>query len=888
MDDTLPGTVLDGRYKIVKLLGTGGMGRVYEAYHEVLQRRVAVKFLLSVSPQALKRFERECQALKTISHESIPEVYACGTAPDGLSFMVMEFCDGKTLHQIIEHETVLSPEFVRNVAVSVGECLSATHAAGIVHRDIKPSNIIVADEEGFKVKLLDFGIAHATAGDTCLTGTNEILGSLAYLSPEHLASKKLDARSDLFSLGCVMYRALSGTDAIDVSKGIAGVMKIAERRRLPSSVPLFLRNAVDKCLAINIENRFSSADELVEVLRTETTCTVVAESASKHFGLRASLATVVLLLIGLALFAVNHSSPLGPEVGPRELKAKVDSLPERPREIVPFAEKKFKELAPAVVRARIHQMESTGTKGSVDAALHLRRYLALRLIDIGDFTAAETESGELIRRCQTGRGSAATTSQLLPLARAMFAEIRIASNRFDRATLRMIKQNEKVADSVGFSPEASGQFHEQSGDAYAYEREYRQAIGQYKKAIEKFQTIGLAQREIGCFEKAKKCAEAIPDPEEVGRSTEGLNKCNLILYLQSGTDRSSVNTPETRDMELVYQANTSYCKPGTPALTYSRLSGLAGRIASRYQTARNSKLSNQWFLKEFTVAKQHLPSSESVALLQEAVNGLRVNGYKSLAPYVLYTFRTVVQAAHGAVLSDKVIDRGFKWDCIEAARERSTDSVALIRLVGNVVRKNLADSRTTAAELVYLANLLAPIEGAGGESARTRPALMLVQARVKGQPVTTEPVYAEFLHHLGTNCAVFHEYGESLAAMKDAYQICQRKGSSAHMQAVACVHLANAYQKVNDDDRALVYFEKASDACTTAIRDPKTPQEITNSVTLMAGSEYARARIFVSRGDIATAHKIYQEQEKVWAQYHFGDDRVVSGFRALIAQHGKK
>ncbi|MBY0548912.1 MAG: serine/threonine protein kinase [Candidatus Obscuribacterales bacterium] len=887
MDDTLRGTVLDGRYKIIRLLGAGGMGRVYEAYHEVLQRRVAVKFLLSVSPQALKRFERECQALKSINQQSIPEVYACGTSPDGLSFLVMELCEGKTLQQILDQKTVLSPDFVRNLAISVGECLSATHAAGLVHRDIKPSNIMVADDEGLKVKLLDFGIAHATAGDASLTGTNEVLGSLAYLSPEHLTSKELDARSDLFSLGCVMYRALSGADAVDESKGIAGVLRIAERKRLPLSVPPYLRKAIDKCLCVKIENRFASADELVEVLKTETTCTVAAESASKHFGLRASLATVVLLLIGLVLFAVSHSSPFGPEVGPRELKAKVDSLPERPREIVPFAEKEFKELAPAVVRARIHQMESTGTKDSVDEALHLRRFLALRLIDTRDFAAAETETVELIRRCKTGRGSAATTSQLLPLARAMFAEIRIVSNRLDRATLRMIEQNENIADSVGISPEASGLFHEQSGDAYSYERQYRQAIGQYKKAIEKFRTVGLAQREMGCFKKAKKCAEAIPDSGEVERYTEGLNKCNLIRYLQSGTDRSSVNTPETRDMELVYQANTSYCKSGTPTLTYSRLSGLAGRIASRYQTARNSKLSNQWFLKEFTVAKQYLPASESLALLQEAVNGLRVNGYTPLAPYVLYTFRTVVQAAHGAVLSGKVIDRRFNLDCIEAARERSTDSVALIRLVGNVVRKNLADSRTTAAELVYLANFLAPIEGVGGESARTRPALRLVQARVKGQPVTTELDYAEFLHNLGTNCAIYHEYDESLAAMKDAYQICQRKNSSADIQAVACVHLANAYQKVNDDDRALVYFEKASDACTTAIRDPKTPQELTNVLGVMSEAEYARALVAVRRGDIAKAARLLRDQEKVWAPYHYRSE-VVTAFRGLIAQNRDK
>lgn len=888
MDDTLPGTVLDGRYKIVKLLGTGGMGRVYEAHHEVLQRRVAVKFLLSVSPQALKRFERECQALKTINHESIPEVYACGTSPDGLSYMVMEFCEGRTLQQILDQETRLSSEFVRNMAVAVGECLRATHAAGIVHRDIKPSNIMVADEEGFKVKLLDFGIAHATAGDVCLTGTNEILGSLAYLSPEHLTSKELDARSDLFSLGCVMYRALSGADAIDASKGIAGVLQIGDRKRLPNSVPSYLRNAIDKCLTIKIENRFCSADELVDALRTETDCLVVAEAGSDHFGRRVTLAIVLLLLVGLVSFVFNHPrAPLPAALDPA-LKAKVDSLPAEVSKIVPFADEKFKEQAGVVVRAKIDQMEIDGTFGAVDEALHLRKGLALWLKDTGDFAGAEAEALELVRRCETGRGGSAATTQLLPLARSIVAGIRIGSHRFDRETREMIKLNNSVADSGHFVPAHSGRFHKQAGDLYAYDQKYELAIGQYRKAVEKFKTGGFAQQELDCLERAKKCAEAIPDLAAARHCADGVNKCKLILYMQPATDRSSVNPPKTSEMELVYYANTSYCKAGPPtSTTYTLLSGLAGRIAGRYLESHNPKLSEKWFLTEFNVAKDHLPAKDALPLLQDAANGLAMNGYKPLAPYALYAFQAVVKAKNGSVLSSKFLENRFKWVCIEAAREKSADSVVLIHLIGKEVRRSIENPQTAAAELVALANFWAPVEQAK-EDALTLPSLKLVKARVKGQPITNEIEYAEFLHNLGSTCISLKRFDEALLAMKEAYQICQKNKVTAHIQFVACYHLADSYIKVKDYKLGLLYFDKASDACRAAIREAKTSQEVSNAVSLMTESEYARALIFANRGDIATADKILQEQEKVWAQYRYGNDLVVSGFRALIAKPGKK
>jgi serine/threonine-protein kinase len=200
--------VLAGRYVLGEVLGTGGMATVWRATDEVLAREVAVKVLSSeyaADPRFAARFEREARHAAGLSHPRLVTVFDCGI-DDGTAFIVMELVAGRTLRQVLDDAGFLPPGRAVAIAAAVCEGLEVAHAAGLVHRDIKPENIVLSGRE---VKILDFGIARAdgTAGGTRTTG---VLGTVAYMSPEQASGDPAGPRSDLYSLGCVMFEMLTG------------------------------------------------------------------------------------------------------------------------------------------------------------------------------------------------------------------------------------------------------------------------------------------------------------------------------------------------------------------------------------------------------------------------------------------------------------------------------------------------------------------------------------------------------------------------------------------------------------------------------------------------------------------------------------------------------
>src|SRR5215469_1509166 len=219
--DPMVGLTLGGKYRVVRLLGEGGMGAVYEGEQQLgtTKRKVAIKTLhphLSRDPKIKARFEREVGTIAELEHPNTIQVHDFGSTPDGILYIVMEFLQGRSLADLLEKEGALSPERALHVVDQVCGSLEEAHGRGIVHRDLKPDNVVLVERAGKKdfVKVLDFGIAKRAneedRNEQKLTQQGMVLGTPPYMSPEQFTGKPLDLRSDIYSLGVMAYEMLTG------------------------------------------------------------------------------------------------------------------------------------------------------------------------------------------------------------------------------------------------------------------------------------------------------------------------------------------------------------------------------------------------------------------------------------------------------------------------------------------------------------------------------------------------------------------------------------------------------------------------------------------------------------------------------------------------------
>jgi serine/threonine-protein kinase len=211
------GQLLDNKYRIVRLLGEGGMGAVYEGENVRIRHRVAIKVLhpnIAADQVARERFEREAQAAGHIGSEHIVEVYDLGELPDGTRYMVMEFLAGQTLSERIHSQQRIEPAVVAPLMLQFLEGLGAAHGAGIIHRDLKPDNVFLQRAKNGRdfVKIVDFGISKFnTGGSLSMTRTGSVVGTPYYMSPEQVrGAKNVDQRSDLYSAGVVLFECVTG------------------------------------------------------------------------------------------------------------------------------------------------------------------------------------------------------------------------------------------------------------------------------------------------------------------------------------------------------------------------------------------------------------------------------------------------------------------------------------------------------------------------------------------------------------------------------------------------------------------------------------------------------------------------------------------------------
>jgi serine/threonine-protein kinase len=273
------GALLDGRYRIVRLLGEGGMGSVYLASHVGLGRDVAIKFLhaeLVSRDEVVGRFYREAQAAAAIRHKNIIEVFDVGVSPQGEPFLVMEYLEGESLAGLLKRAGPLNLGAACAVMEPVLQALHAAHRKGIIHRDLKPDNIFLAYQQGEPpvVKIIDFGISKFAQGefDKWRTKTGSVMGTPAYMSPEQArGSAGLDHRTDIYSMGTILFEMLTGALPFAGSNFAEYLSAmLIDDPRAPQSVcagfPAEAEPLVRKALAKNPDQRFQNAAEMLEAL----------------------------------------------------------------------------------------------------------------------------------------------------------------------------------------------------------------------------------------------------------------------------------------------------------------------------------------------------------------------------------------------------------------------------------------------------------------------------------------------------------------------------------------------------------------------------------------------------------------------------------------------
>ncbi len=311
-----PGTVLANRYEIVRILGEGGMGAVYQARDRELDRMVALKIIrseLAGNAEILRRFKQELILARQVTHKNVIRIFDLGEA-EGVKFITMEYIEGQDLRTLLRTKGKLPPSDVINIMEQVCRALDAAHNEGVIHRDLKPQNIMV-DKQG-KVYVMDFGIARSTLVPG-MTQTGALIGTPEYMSPEQAKGVELDARSDLFSLGIIFYEVLTGQAPYQADTAMGLLWKRLQKRarrpiELDSTIPRPLSDIVSKCLEADRDQRYASAAQLLEDLESlhgpRPGTRAAAMSRGLKWGVAGTLA-LVLAVAGIAFRMKRLSAP---------------------------------------------------------------------------------------------------------------------------------------------------------------------------------------------------------------------------------------------------------------------------------------------------------------------------------------------------------------------------------------------------------------------------------------------------------------------------------------------------------------------------------------------------------------------------------------------------
>ena len=319
-----PGSILAGRYVVDRMIGEGGMGEVYLARHEKIDKLVAIKMLAPEQarrPKTVQRFLQEAKAASKIRHENIVDITDFGE-DDGAVFLAMEFLDGEDLRFLLQREGRLKWARARAIIIQLLEGLGAAHEVGVVHRDVKPHNCFISPRETNPefLKIIDFGIAKVRDGsEEALTRTGAIMGTAEYMSPEQGQGAELDGRSDLYSAGVILYRALTGRVPFKAGNAMAILYQHVHTAPVPPSEACpeaELGTDVDlllaKALAKEPEERFSTAAEFIAALRAiddPSATRIAAIPKQSRVGIFLAAGALAVVAAGVTVWALQGEEP---------------------------------------------------------------------------------------------------------------------------------------------------------------------------------------------------------------------------------------------------------------------------------------------------------------------------------------------------------------------------------------------------------------------------------------------------------------------------------------------------------------------------------------------------------------------------------------------------
>ena len=322
MPELAGGTIVDGRYRIIRRLGAGGMAEVYCAEDSQLGRQVALKLLyrrFAEDAEFVERFRREASAAAGLQHPNVVQVFDRGEW-DSTYYIAMEYIPGRTLKQVVQDHGALEPTLAADLTIQILKAARFAHRRGVVHRDLKPQNVLV-DEEG-RAKVADFGIARAGASD--MTETGSVMGTAQYLSPEQAQGLPVDLRSDLYSIGVILYELLTGVVPFDAESPVTVALKQVSEAPVPAiqrnpAIPPALDAVVMHALRKDPDARFQDADGFIDALDAALAGgyvdRVVVEEpvAEEDRGWRRAV-VIALIILALAAIAIGAYLLLKPDM----------------------------------------------------------------------------------------------------------------------------------------------------------------------------------------------------------------------------------------------------------------------------------------------------------------------------------------------------------------------------------------------------------------------------------------------------------------------------------------------------------------------------------------------------------------------------------------------